>query len=137
MAEKKIYSIVVNQQRVEVSEDVYRAYHKAREAERYQKKQAYKYERSLERFQEEGVNIEYHSTLTLQSVEDTVLHEAQISRLQAAIHSLSIDKQILLRALFFYQMSESELAKLLGVSQSTISRRRSSVLRELKNRMEF
>lgn len=35
MSENKKYTIIVKKQRVEVSEAVYRAYHKEREAERY------------------------------------------------------------------------------------------------------
>ena len=38
MSENKKYTIIVKKQRVEVSEAVYRAYHKEREAERYQNK---------------------------------------------------------------------------------------------------
>lgn len=45
--------------RVEVSEAVYHAYHKEREAERYQKKLIHQFELSLERFQDDGVNVEY------------------------------------------------------------------------------
>ena len=37
MSENKKYTIIVKKQRVEVSEAVYRAYHKEREAERYGK----------------------------------------------------------------------------------------------------
>ena len=34
MAEERIYTIIVQRERVEVSREVYYAYHKAREAER-------------------------------------------------------------------------------------------------------
>ena len=53
------YTIVAKCNRVEVREAVYRAYHKAREAERYQKKLIHQYELSLERFQEGSVNVEF------------------------------------------------------------------------------
>ena len=36
MAEERTYTIIVQRERVEVSREVYCAYHKAREAERYQ-----------------------------------------------------------------------------------------------------
>ena len=50
MSENKKYTIIVKKQRVEVSEAVYRAYHKEREAERYQNKLIRQNELSLERF---------------------------------------------------------------------------------------
>ena len=59
MSENKKYTIVIKKQRVEVSEAVYRAYHKEREAERYQNKLIRQNELSLERFHEDGVNIDY------------------------------------------------------------------------------
>ena len=52
MSENKKYTIVIKRQRVEVSEAVYRAYHKEREAERYQNKLIRQNELSLERFRE-------------------------------------------------------------------------------------
>jgi len=55
MSENKKYTIVVKRSSVEVSETVYHAYHKEREAERYQKKLIHQFELSLERFQDEGV----------------------------------------------------------------------------------
>lgn len=54
MSENKKYTIVVKSSRVEVSEAVYHAYHKEREAERYQNKCIHLFELSLERFQDEG-----------------------------------------------------------------------------------
>ena len=50
MSENKKYTIIVKKQRVEVSEAVYRAYHKEREAERYQNKLIRQNELSLERY---------------------------------------------------------------------------------------
>ena len=52
MAEERIYTIVVQRERVEVSREVYYAYHKAREAERYQNRVIRQIEMSLERLQE-------------------------------------------------------------------------------------
>lgn len=50
MSENKKYTIVVKSSRVEVNEAIYHAYHKIREAERYQKKLIHQFELSLERF---------------------------------------------------------------------------------------
>lgn len=47
MSENKKYTIVVKSNRVEVSEAVYGAYHKEREAERYQRKCIHQFELSF------------------------------------------------------------------------------------------
>ena len=59
MSENKKYTIAVKRQRVEVSDAIYCVYYKEREAERYQNKLIRQNELSLERFQEDGVNIDY------------------------------------------------------------------------------
>lgn len=53
MSEERKYTIVVKKDRIEVSREVYYAYHQAREAERYQMQVIHQKEMSLERFQEE------------------------------------------------------------------------------------
>lgn len=64
MPENKKYTIVIKSNRVEVSEAVYRAYHKEREAERYQKK--------LEQEQLRKLNIAFDA-LTVE--ERLLIHE--------------------------------------------------------------
>ena len=60
------YLTLTKHQRVEVSKAVYYAYHKAREAERYQDKVARQFELSLERFQEDGVQVELQLSIYLE-----------------------------------------------------------------------
>lgn len=81
MAEERIYTIVVKRKRIEVSREVYYAYHKARESERYQRQVAYQRELSLERFQEEGVNAEYQAVRSLRGVDDVLILAEDIRRL--------------------------------------------------------
>ncbi|EPY2278982.1 hypothetical protein ACXAT3_003776 [Clostridium sporogenes] len=78
MSENKKYTIVVKRSRVEVSETVYHVYHKEREAERYQKKLIHQYELSLERFQDEGVNVEFSITRFQPSIEDMLIEQEQL-----------------------------------------------------------
>ena len=74
MSENKKYTIVVKRQRVEVSEAVYRAYHKERESERYQNKLIRQNELSLERFHENGVNIDYLVVHVQPDILDKLIH---------------------------------------------------------------
>lgn len=81
MSENKKYTIIVKQQRVEVSETVYRAYHKEREAERYQNKLIRQNELSLERFHEDSVNIDYLIVRVQPDIVDKLIHQKQLEAL--------------------------------------------------------
>ena len=136
MSENKKYTIVVKRQRVEVSEAVYHAYHKEREAERYQNKLICQNELSLERFREDGVNIDYLIVRVQPDIVDKLIHQEQLEALWIALQSLSENERTLIDELFFNEKSESQVAKSIGVNQSTISRRLLKILSKLRNIME-
>lgn len=137
MSENKKYTIVIKRQRVEVSEAVYRAYHKEREAERYQNKLICQNELSLERFREDGVNIDYLIVRVQPDILDKLIHQEQMDALWIALQSLSEDERSLIDEVFFNEKSESQVAKSIGVNQSTVSRRLSKILSKLKNFIEI
>lgn len=80
MSENKKYTIVVKRSCVEVSESVYHAYHKEREAERYQKKLIHQFELSLERLHDDGVNVEFLITRFQPSIEDMLIEQEQLRK---------------------------------------------------------
>ncbi|WP_195201269.1 sigma-70 family RNA polymerase sigma factor [Faecalispora jeddahensis] len=137
MSENKKYTIVVKRQRVEVSEAVYRAYHKEREAERYQNKLIRQNELSLERFHEDGVNIDYLIVRVQPDIVDKLIHQEQLEALWIALQSLPEDERSLIDEIFFNERSESQVAKSIGINQSTVNRRLSMVLSKLKKLMKI
>lgn len=136
MSENKKYTIVVKQQRVEVSEAIYRAYHKEREAERYQNKLIRQNELSLERFQEDGVNIDYLIVRVQPDIVDKLIHQEQLEALWIALQSLSEDERSLVDELFFNEKSERKLASELGVPRMTLSDKKHRILKKLKKLMD-
>lgn len=58
------------------------------------------------------------------------------NKLWVALRSLSEDERSLIDELFFNEKSESQIAKSIGVNQSTISRRLSKILSKLKSLIE-
>lgn len=113
MSEKKKYTIVVKGKRVEVSEFVYYAYHKEREAERYQKKLIHQYELSLERFQDDGVNVEFLITRFQPSIDDMLIEQEQLRKLHIALDALTVEKRLLIHELFSMEkVSEYWIQKL-------------------------
>ncbi|HBS91126.1 MAG TPA: sigma-70 family RNA polymerase sigma factor [Erysipelotrichaceae bacterium] len=137
MSENKKYTIVVKRQRVEVSEAVYRAYHKEREAERYQNKLIHQNELSLERFREDGVNIDYLIVRVQPDIVDRLIHQEQLEALWIALQSLSEDERSLIDELFFNDKKEAELASELLVTQQAISKRKKKILDKLKKMIDF
>ncbi|ADL05690.1 sigma-70 family RNA polymerase sigma factor [Lacrimispora saccharolytica] len=137
MSVNKKYTIIVKRQRVEVSEAVYRAYHKEREAERYQNKLIRQNELSLERFHEDGVNIDYLIVRVQPDIVDKLIHQEQLESLWAALDILPEDERSLIDEIFFNEKSESQIAQSIGLNQSTVSRRLSKILSKLKKLIEI
>jgi RNA polymerase sigma factor (sigma-70 family) len=136
MSENKKYTIVVKRQRVEVSEAVYRAYHKEREAERYQSKLIRQNELSLERFREDGVNIDYLIVRVQPDIVDKLIHQEKLEALWSALQSLSEDERSLIDELFFNEKSERELSAIISVPQKTINDRKKRILLKLRRLIE-
>ena len=132
MSENKKYTIVVKSSRVEVSESVYHAYHKEREAERYQKKLIHQYELSLERFQDDGVNVEFLITRFQPSIEDMLIEQEQLRELHIALDALTVEERLLIHELFFNSKSERILASETGISNMTIHDRKCRILKRAK-----
>lgn len=137
MSENKKYTIVIKRQRVEVSEAVYRAYHKEREAERYQNKLIRQNELSLERFHENGVNINYLIVRVQPDIVDSLLHQEQLEALWKALQSLPEDERFLIDELFFNDKKEADLAAELLVTQQAISKRKKKILDKLKKMIKI
>ena len=135
MSEGKKYTIFVKRQRVEVSKAVYHAYHKAREAERYQNKLARQFELSLERFQEDGAQVELQLILYQPTVEDKLIRQEQLEALWLALKNLPKEERFIIDELFFNDKTEADLAAELLVTQQTVSRRKKKILSKLKNMM--
>lgn len=136
MSENKKYTIVVKRQRVEVSEAVYRAYHKEREAERYQNKLTRQNELSLERFHEDGVNIDYLIVRVQPDILDKLIHQEQLEELWIALQSLPEDERSLIDELFFNEKSERKLAAELDIPRMTLSDKKNRILRKLKKLLD-
>ena len=121
---------------MEVSEAAYRAYHKEREAERYQSKLIRQNELSLERFQDDGVNVDYLIVRVQPDILDRLIHQEQLEALWIALQSLPEDERSLIDELFFNEKSERELSAMISVPQKTINDRKKRILLKLRKLIE-
>ncbi|MEM1486218.1 sigma-70 family RNA polymerase sigma factor [Oscillospiraceae bacterium PP1C4] len=137
MEEGGKYTIIVNKKRIEVSEDVYRAYHQEREAERYQNKLIRQHEMSLERFRDNGVNIDYLIAKFQPDVADKLISEELLKTLRYALDSLPEDEKFLINELFFIHKSKRKLAKELGIPRTTLNDKKHRILKKLKKILDI
>jgi RNA polymerase sigma factor (sigma-70 family) len=136
MAEKKKYTLLVRGQRVEVSPEVYKAYYQAYEQERYAKDKALDVERSLDRFAEDGVNVEYQYAMSQPSLEDRVFHKQMKKKLPTVLDALTDEERKLVYELFYNGKSERQLAAQCGIPQRTLNDHKHRIMNKLKTLLE-
>jgi len=122
------YIIAVDGQRVEVSEDVFKAYAQADRRERYCAERDAGYLLSLERMDDDHAPLPYRNRRYAESAEDIVIREMLTQQALAAIASLPPEEQHLLHALYEKGMTEREYARAIGSRQSTIHKRKKNIL---------
>ena len=125
----KEFFIVIDGEKVPVSEEVYRAFKRPLWTERKRRQVRAEHERSLDMFMDEGLDIPSDDALVDEIVEDKLM----LDMLFAALAELTDDERGLIDALFFDEKSEREVAREVGISQPAIHKRRNRILEKLKN----
>lgn len=134
MAEKKTYYIRVCHTLVEVTEEVYKDYHKMKRqaktlAERDVRNGVFSYD-ALDTG--ELLGEELVSDWEASSVEETALAAILHEKLYHCLELLPASDRELLHALFFMNKTEREYAKFLGISQKAVNKRRQKALARLR-----
>jgi len=128
----KEYFIVIDGEKIPVSEEIYRAFKRPLWAERKRRQVRAEHERSLDMFMDEGLDIPSEDALVDEIVEDKLM----LDMLFAALAELTDDERGLIDALFFEEKSEREVAKETGVPRKTLAYRKNKVLEKLRQLIE-
>lgn len=128
----KEFFIVIDGEKVPVTEEVYRAFKRPAWVERKRRPVRADRERSLEVFMDEGFDIPSGDPLVDEIVEDKLM----LDMLFAALAELTDDERGLINALFYAEKSERELSQETGVPHPTIHSRKVSLLQKLKRLLE-
>lgn len=133
MAEKKYY-IRVPEALVEVSKEIYAEYyHVERHLKTLEEKdQRYDLLFYNEYDTDDGLGEELIVDCTSPCVEDIVIAKLMHRKLRHCLSMLPLEDQKLIHALFYEQVSEEELGKRIGISQSTVSRWKSRTIQKLQ-----
>lgn len=89
-------------------------------------------EDSLERLLEQNVQF----IEELDSAEELAIRNIQIQQLHRALSLLPEDERLLIQRIFFEERTERDLARVYGMSQKGINKRRKKILERLRELME-
>jgi RNA polymerase sigma factor (sigma-70 family) len=123
--------VLVDGEKIIVTEEVYRAYYRPVWREAKQRQVRTKTECSLDAVKG-NCNAPCHA-----SVEDAVLHKLLVDKLYSALAELPAEERAILRALYLHGKTEREIASKLGISPSTVHKRKNKILAKLKNLLKF
>lgn len=124
-------TLLVQGQRVPVSDEVYQVYYQERERARYLAKQAREKESSREALLAMGVQVDYQAG-GAPSAEGECFAQWERTDLAKALEKLGPERADRLLALVLGESTERALAEELGLSRSAIHKRKLKALAELR-----
>jgi len=131
--DKKVYVLFVRKQKVEVSQEVYKAYYESLNREKYLERLSKKHNVSLEELQEVGVVVENNiREKTKETAEDEAIKNILIKQIEESLKLLSEDELFLIKEIFKNGVSERDMAKRLGIPRMTLKYRIERVIEKIK-----
>ena len=122
------YYIIIDGEKVLVSEEVYRAFKRPAWTERKRRKVRSERERSLDMFMDDGFDIPSGDPLVDEIVEDKLLFDM----LMSALDKLTDNERKLIIDLFFEKKSERTAAAERGVQRNTVVYHKNRILDKLR-----
>ena len=144
MKERKKYIIVISGEAIEVTPEVYEVYYRAERKERHfmyelkagrsridkttgEKIILPSLEDSYDRLVEASLQFENH----MYKLEEEVLSNLMIERLNQALAALSVEEAEIIRKLYYEEVSEVRLAEKLGIPRTTLRDKKMRILQNL------
>lgn len=134
MADKEKYLIKIQGKLIEVSEDVYYAYFRMERQERWQeeKKMEHKVMSYDSLDDQEMLGIENVVDVTARTLEEIVEAHELRDRVRHAVELLPKAERELIRAIYYEELSERDVAEREGVSQNKVFKQRQRALAKLR-----
>ena len=130
------YTLLVGKKRIPVTQEIYKAYYRCRDREKYLDKLAEENNISLEGCAEKGISVEYIIATAEDSMEDVIILNELITKMLRCVQTLDGPDRTLIVELYLRGKSERQLSKETGVPRMTIHDRRDKILKKLKKMME-
>lgn len=136
-SEEKVYLINLGHSVMEVDEAAYHDFYKEENREDYRQKLAI---RNNVISMESLISGEFNECNLIadegEPLDEKIMREMMIEKLPEAIATLSDNEKELIQQIYFNHISDNELSRYYGVNQSTITRRKTRILKKLKNFFE-
>jgi len=130
------YTLIVKKKRIVVTEEVYKAYYKLKEREKYLDKLAEEKHISLEVCNQNGIQVEYLFVRPQESIEESVILAEMIRKMLLCLELMDAKDKMLIAELFFKGKSERQLSTETGIPLMTINDRKRRILKKLKKLLE-
>ena len=148
MKEREKYIIVISGEAIEVTPEVYEVYYRAERKERH-----FMYELkagrsridkvtgekiflpSLEDSYDRLVEASQQFGNYMYDLEEEVLSNLMIERLNQAIVALSVEEAEIIRKLYYEEVSEARLAEMLGIPRTTLRDKKIRILEKLHKKL--
>ena len=134
MAEKERYAINIQGRLIEVSEDVYYAYFRMERQERWQeeKKMEHKVMSYDSLDDQDMLGIENVVDVTAPTLEEIAEAHELRDRVRYAVELLPKAERELIRAIYYEELTERDVAEREGVSQNKVFKQRQRALAKLR-----
>lgn len=145
MAEEKKYYISIDRKNFEVSRELYEAYTKGQRKDKYfthdlkqghekmdRKTGEVKIIPSREDSYERLLEAEKQFMTDAETVEDTAIRAVMLEKLNSALHMLRESEAGIIYSLFYEEISETQLARKMGIARTTLQSRKYRILEKLK-----
>ena len=143
------FTLYINGQPIQVSEEVYREFMRAEEKERYfmrrlkkgrflvdSEQQTVTYIPSREASYEQLLEEDWDFPSPGETVDDTAIKAYLLEKLREALHILSDEEMALIQELFYLEKTEREVCVALNVAKSTLHDRKTRVLEKLRKQLD-
>ena len=125
------YFIPVQGMLLEVSKNVYKEFYSEIERRKY----LHKLDKKFEVISIESIH-NFNISVTDNDVLDTVANKIAVDKLHQCLDLLSEDERNLINAIYFNGITEREFAKVQGVSQVAVHKRKHRILKKIKKLIE-
>lgn len=139
MEEREVYYLYPDGKRIEVTEELYRAFYKCKRREKYleERDQKHKLYHYSDLDTEELLGEEMFSYPNEESIEERIVDRLLIESLLRCVGKLPEEDQELIHALYYQGKSERGCAEEFGFSQKTINNQRNRILDKLRDLMNI
>lgn len=139
MEGREVYHLYADGKKIEVTEELYRAFYKYKRREKYLKEsdEEHKLYHYSDLDTDELLGEEMFSYPHEESVEDRVVDHILRETVRRCVEELPEEDQVLLFALFYQQKTERECADEFGTCQKTINNQRKRILDKLREMMNI